>query len=399
MTPQDFDIWLGIDVGKTDHWATAINTVGEQVYSHSLPNDEARLRQIYTDLATEGQVLVVVDQPATIGALAVAVAQAMGIAVAYLPGLAMRRIADLYPGNAKTDQRDASIIAQAARTMPHTLRTLRTLDEEEAELGMLTGFDDDLARQITQTRNRVRGLFTQIHPRLERVIGPRLDHPAILAVLQTWPVPAALKKAGRARIGAKLKKHGARRWQTWSEEITDALATQTVTVTGTNAASIVIPHLTATLEGLYKQRGDIEEQIEAVVTDHPLYPVLTSMPGVGVRTAAVIIAEIAGKDFASAAHLASYAGLTPRTRQSGTSIKSETVSHTGNKRLKRALFLSAFASLRSDPISRRYYDKKRLAGKRHNQAIIALAHRRLTVTYAMVRDGTFYETKPAKLAT
>ena len=89
----------------------------------------------------------------------------------------------------------------------------------------------------------------------------------------------------------------------------------------------------------------------------------------------MIIAELAAKDFNSAAHLASYAGLIPRTRQSGTSIKSETVSHAGNKRLKRALFLSAFASLHSDPVSRRYCDKKRLAGKRHNQALIALAHK------------------------
>lgn len=112
----------------------------------------------------------------------------------------------------------------------------------------------------------------------------------------------------------------------------------------------------------------------------------------------MIIAELAAKDFNSAAHLASYAGLIPRTRQSGTSIKSETVSHTGNKRLKRALFLSAFASLHSDHVSRRYCDKKRLAGKRHNQALIALAHKRLAVLYAMVRDGTLYETKAAKRA-
>lgn len=398
MDSSDIDIWLGIDVGKTDHWATAINAAGKKIYSHQLPNDEAELRKIYTDLNAQGRVLVVVDQPATIGALAVALAQAMTIPVAYLPGLAMRRIADLYPGKAKTDQRDAFIIADAARTMPHTLRTLRAIDENEAELGMLTGFDDDLARQITQTRNRIRGLLTQIHPDLERVIGPRLDHHAILAVLQTWPVPAALAKAGRARINAKLKKHGARRHQAWAQEIIDALQKQTVTVIGTRAAQVVIPHLAATLETLYAQRLEIEEQIEALVTEHPLYQVLTSMPGVGVRTAGVIIAELAGKEFLNAAALASYAGLTPQTRQSGTSIRSETVSHTGNKRLKRALFLSAFASLRSDPISRRYYDKKRLAGKRHNQALIALAHKRIAVLYAMIRDGTLYQAQPVKLA-
>lgn len=155
MEPHEINVWLGIDVGKTEHWATAVDIDGNQLRSSTLPNDEAKLRQLYTDLSKHGQVLVVVDQPATIGALAVAVAQAMNIAVAYLPGLSMRRIADLYPGNAKTDQRDAYIIAQAARTMPHTLRTLRPLDEDEAELGMLTGFDEDLAKQITQNRNRI----------------------------------------------------------------------------------------------------------------------------------------------------------------------------------------------------------------------------------------------------
>ena len=109
--------------------------------------------------------LVVVDQPATIGALAVAVAQDMGVAVGYLPGLSMRRIADLTPGSAKTDKRDAAVIAQAARTMPHTLRAISTSDEDTAALGMLTGFDLDLARQVNQVSNRIRGLYTQTPPR------------------------------------------------------------------------------------------------------------------------------------------------------------------------------------------------------------------------------------------
>src|SRR5699024_7847644 len=132
-----------------------------------LPNEEPKLVALYQNLQSHGTVLVIVDQPATIGALAVAVAQKLGIQVAYLPGLTMRRIADMYPGNAKTDEKDAFIIADAARTLPHTLRALEVSDEEEATLGMLTGFDLDLSRQITQTANRIHGLFTQIHPALE----------------------------------------------------------------------------------------------------------------------------------------------------------------------------------------------------------------------------------------
>lgn len=135
-----------------------------------------------------------------------------------------------------------------------------------------------------------------------------------------------------------------------------------------------------------------------MVEAHPLYPVLTSMPGVAVRTAAIIIAETSGKIFTSAAALSSYAGLAPTTRQSATSIKSERVSHSGNKRLKRALFLSAFASIRFDATCRDYYDRKRAQGKRHNQALIALAHRRLNVLFAMIRDGSLHETPEQKIA-
>ena len=41
----------------------------------------------------------------------------------------------------------------------------------------MSGFDDDLAGQITATSNRIRGPLTQIHPELERVLGPRLGSP------------------------------------------------------------------------------------------------------------------------------------------------------------------------------------------------------------------------------
>jgi len=130
------------------------------------------------------------------------------------------------------------------------------------------------------------------------------------------------------------------------------------------------------------------------VLAHPLWPVLTSMPGVGVRTAARLLTEVAHKAFASAAHLAAYAGLAPVTRRSGSYIRGEHPSRRGNKVLKRALFLSAFAALR-DPVSRAYYARKIQQGKRHNQALIALTRRRCDVLFAMLRDGTIYQFKSA----
>ena len=149
-------------------------------------------------------------------------------------------------------------------------------------------------------------------------------------------------------------------------------------VAGTDAAATVLPHLARQLIALHSLRADVAAQVETLVQAHPLYQVLTSMPGIGVRPSAVFLAETLGKTFDTGAQLASYAGLAPVTRRSGSSIRGEHVSHGGNKRLKRAMFLSAFASLRSDPVSRAYYQRKRDQGKRHNQAVLALAHRRLT---------------------
>lgn len=383
------DVFIGVDVGKGEHHAVALSRAGKRLFDKALPNDETRLRALISSLKEHGRLMLVVDQPTTIGALPVTVARAEGILVAYLPGLAMRRIADLHAGEAKTDARDAAIIAEAARSMPHALRSLRLDDEQLAELTMLCGFDDDLADQITQASNRVRGLLTQIHPALERVLGPRLDHPAVLDLLQRHPSPASLAAASEKSLANRLSKLAPRMGKGLAHEICQALSEQTVVVPGTNAATIVLPRLTHQLAALRAQRDEVAQEVERLVQAHPLYSVLTSMPGVGVRTAARLLTEVAAKAFASAAHLAAYAGLAPVTRRSGSSIRSEHPSRRGNKVLKRALFLSAFAALR-DPISRDYYARKISQGKRHNQALIALARRRCDVMYAMMRDGKLY---------
>lgn len=78
-----------------------------------------------------------------------------------------------------------------------------------------------------------------------------------------------------------------------------------------NAATIVLPQLARMLPDVRESRDTVFTQDEALVEAHPLHPVLTSLPAVGVRTAPRILTEIVGKDFASAGDLASYAGFAP----------------------------------------------------------------------------------------
>lgn len=126
-------------------------------------------------------------------------------------------------------------------------------------------------------------------------------------------------------------------------------------VPGTAAAEVVIPQLAANIKSLLDQRKTIAEQVEELLDDFPLSEVLMSMPGVGIKTAANILLAVGDcSDFRSAGHLAAYAGIAPVTRRSGTSIRGEFPTRSGNKRLKNALFYSAFASIRSHQPSKAY---------------------------------------------
>jgi transposase len=387
-----YDVVIGLDVGKHAHHACALDPDGKRLLDREVENTETALRAVFAEMAGQGRVLVVVDQLHSIGALPVTVSQAMGIDTAYLPGLSMRRLADLHPGNAKTDARDAYVIANAALTVPHTLRKLDVPSQAQADLAMLLGYDDDLAAQVTSAINRLRGLLVQIHPSLEKALGDNVSHEAVLRLLIKTGGPDGLRKLGRTRIDRELAKHAPRIHARLADEIWTGLTAQTVTVPGTTAAAKVLPGLAAQILQLRDQRKEIAKDVEKVLDAHPLAGILTSMPGVGVKIAARLLAEIGGdvSAFPTAAHLAAYAGLAPVTKRSGTSIRGEHVNRGGNKRLKNALFMAAFTSLRADPASRAYYDRKRAEGKKHNAALICLARRKTDVLFAMIRDHQTY---------
>lgn len=88
---SEIDIWVGLDVGKGDHHACALDRDGKRLFDKPLPQDEMKLREVLTGLQVHGNVLLIVDQPNTIGALPVAVARDCGCQVAYLPGSAMQK--------------------------------------------------------------------------------------------------------------------------------------------------------------------------------------------------------------------------------------------------------------------------------------------------------------------
>jgi transposase len=168
-------------------------------------------------------------------------------------------------------------------------------------------------------------------------------------------------------------------------------------VPGTKAAEAVLPRLADTLATVLAQRRQIAAEAEEILDAHPLAEVLTSLPGLGAGPPPERPSRSGTGPRAASGHLAAYTGPAPVTGRSGSSTRGEHPPRGGNKQLKRALFLSAFTALRA-PVSRTHYDRKGTDGKRHNTALIRLARRRTDVLFAILRDRTLYQPRPARAA-
>ena len=399
---------VGLDIGKADHGVYARDSAGVAVdlgpvkavvTKAKVRNDQRSLDVLFAwlaGLAGDAGWVVAIDQIGSYARLVIAAAAAHGASVAYVPGLVAHRAAELFPGQAKTDQRDARVLCDVARAFREQLRWVNPADDElTAELAVLGGHDQDLRSDTNRLINRMRDALASIHPPLEAVIGPKLAAKAgVVALLAKYPTPNMIRAAGRSRVEKLLAKHHqARTVTTLTGAIFDALDQQTLVLAGTSAYGRVLAEQAVMLARLRAQRHQLEGEIEEAFRRHPFAQILLSMTGIGVKIGTTILVEVGDiSDFESAGHLASYAGLAPVTKQSGSSLKSETRSRRGNRRLKNALFLAAFCSISAGGEDAVYYANKRAEKKRHNAAVICLANRKTRALFHMLTDQQPYRT-------
>lgn len=369
---------IGIDVGKTEHHVTVTGNDGARLYAGYVPNHRDQLCELFGSWPTA---TVVIDQKGSLATQVRSAAGHLALPVRYVSGLTMRRAAQLTPGDAKTDARDSEVIALVGRLLPQRTAALAAVDEVSDRIRLLSAHDTDLAGERTRVSNRLRDLLVSVDPTLEAFVGPDLSRAGILALLAAFPDPAALHHADPRTVRARLK--GQRqidslveRWKAWRAHSSGEFGP------GVSSASWVIADLVEDLIRIDARRRRIKAKLTELAAQHPYAAALENTAGIGPATLAALITHVPDiTAFPSADHLASYAGVAPLVTQSGTS-RVTSRPRSGNKSLKRAMFLSAFAACRTNGgIDRAYYDKKRAEGKRHNQAVMALARKRITAIY------------------
>ena len=115
-----------------------------------------------------------------------------------------------------------------------------------------------------------------------------------------------------------------------------------------------------------------------------------TVPGIGPRTAAQLAVSVDIGRFPDHDHLASYCGIAPRVRSSGTSVRSVRASRRGDARLKSLLIFSCNSLVRSSGRYGEYYRACRARGMGHGRALKAVARKRLRAIYAVMRDRVPY---------
>ena len=215
-----------------------------------------------------------------------------------------------------------------------------------------------------------------------------------------WGNPASIARARTLTITDTIAAHNPR-LAARTAELIRAKAKTTLTTAGLDTAGGLIAQLATDALRVAAERDQIQAKLTDLAASHADYQLLTSIPGMGPKTTVRFLAEVGDINrFPTGGHLASYAGLAPVNRQSGTGLNTVTKDRAGNHRLKNTLFLSGFVAARHDPQAAALYERLRNRGKHHNAAIICIARKRCDIIHAILRNRTPYQkTSPNTLQT
>jgi transposase len=160
----------------------------------------------------------------------------------------------------------------------------------------------------------------------------------------------------------------------------------------------------AHLTYFHEQIKRCEELIRNHINSNPTLKqhseLLDSIPGIAETTAALLLSEITDiTQYRSARQVAAYAGLVPRERQSGTSVRGRTrLSKIGNARLRRALYFPALTALRCSPFFQQWAERLQKRGKSKMSVICAVMRKLVHVAYRVLKSGKEFDPEWAKTA-
>lgn len=297
------------------------------------------------------------------------------------------------PSGAKSDSIDARLLADIGRADLHRLHRLKRDSEVIEELKMLTRDQDTLIRELVRLKNRLIACLKEYYPAaLEFFSHPGL--PISLEFLKLYPTLYHVRESSVPEIAQFLKKHkhpkpNQTAISIFEETQKPQMEPHIVTL---RAKSRLLLSLIAQLEPLLKEIEAYDKEIQRLFKVHSDSRIFDSLPGAGVRLAPRLLAEW-GDDrgrYEDNSVVQALSGTSPVLYQSG-KYRFARQRRSCIKPFRRALHLFSFQSICRVAWARKYYDSKRLQGKKHHEALRALANIWVRIIFSMWKKNTTYD--------
>jgi len=394
MTAQREKAWVGIDVGKTHHWACVVDADGRKLLSIKVGNDEADVVALIANASSQAKQLDwAVDIIGAPSALLLALLDRASQPVRYASGRVVAAMSAAYAGEGKTDAKDAYVIAETAR-LRRDLSVIDTGTDLIRNLAVLTGHRADLIADRVRMLNRLRDLMTSVFPSLERAFDYS-SHKGALTLLTGYPTPDRIRRIGQTRLTSWLRNRHVRGSAEVAARAAAAAKAQTIMLPGQELTAKILTELATAILALDDRLKALDAQIQTTFAEHPHAAIIQSMPGFGpFLGASLLVGSNDLRAFPSAGHLAAAAGLVPVPNDSGRRTGNLHRPMRYSRSLRHVFYLSAQTSMMRAGPNRDYYLKKRAHGATHTQAVIALARRRIDVLWALIRENRTWTAAP-----
>lgn len=375
--------FVGIDIGAERHVVSSVDEQGT-VLQRPTPftEDAPGYQQLLAWLGGPADTLVVMEATGHYWQNLFAALAAEGFAVALINPLRTHRFAQEDLVRTKTDAIDALGLArfgQQKRPPATLLPDVATRDLREL-VRLRARFLQDFGDRTRQLHRAVDLSF----PEFTRYVA-RLDSPRATALLQAFPTAAAVRAASERQLAAV--RGGERAVGRELARALKAAAGTSVSHHTTEVYARQVRFFCEDLDLLRRRLGELEREIEHLLTAHEVGRLLTTIEGIGPQTAATLVAELGDPAaFRSAGALAAYVGVIPGLRQSGKQRGDRAgLTRIGHARLRAALWMPTLVAVRCNPWLRAYYQRLRARGKLPKVALMAAMRKLLLAVYAVAK--------------
>ena len=379
-------IYVGIDIAKTNHYASIVNySTGEIIEKPFLvTNDKIGFDLLYSKIKDfdKDKILIGLESTAHYGNNLIFYFHDKQFKLGIINPIQTATLRKTRIRKVKNDKVDSMLICEALSLGYYNL--LSDYDIKLLEIKSLCRFHKDLKDKASEAKIQLKTYVDQLFPELNGFFKDNLDIKTAHELLKLYQSPQNIAKVNLTKLTNLLVNSSHGRYDKSRAIELKKLASNSVGINN-YALCIQIKMTIELIELLESQIKDIEIKISVFIKKSD--NVITSIPGIGDMTAAIIISEIGDINrFNNPGQVLAFAGLDPSVKQSGTFNASSTrMSKRGSSLLRYALILAANNVQLNTKTFNNYYNTKRLQGKLHYNALGHCAGKLVRIIFYMLK--------------